>query len=99
MLLVTARFVCPPDAAEEFAAAAREVTARTRSQEPGCLDYTCCRSLADDDVFVFVEQWQDGAALNAHAQSTHFQQFDAAAKNLVKDRTIEVHVVERTKSL
>lgn len=41
--------------------------------EPGCLHYELCQDIKNPGHFVFIEEWQDESALDAHVASTHFQ--------------------------
>lgn len=49
-----------------------ELVAKTRL-EPGCISYELCQDRKDSGHFVFIEAWQDEAALDAHVASEHFQ--------------------------
>ncbi|MFT0211262.1 putative quinol monooxygenase [Pseudomonas sp. F1_0610] len=50
----------------------RELLDKTR-QEAGCIRYELCHDLREQGHFVFIETWQDYAALDAHVASEHFQ--------------------------
>ena len=41
--------------------------------EPGCLAYDLYHDLKNPGHFVFIEEWENRAALDAHVQSEHFQ--------------------------
>lgn len=99
MILATAYFHVRPDAAEEFAAGAREVIARTRADEPGCVSYSCYREVLDEDQFVFLEEWQDMAAIGAHVQTPHYRAFDALARRLVDEQRVVLHTVEKSRTI
>lgn len=49
----------------------RELVEKTRA-EPLCLSYDLFVDQKDPGHFVFVEQWPDRAALDAHCRSEHF---------------------------
>lgn len=49
----------------------RELVEKTRA-EPLCLSYDLFIDQKDPGHFVFVEQWPDRAALDAHCRSEHF---------------------------
>ena len=49
-----------------------ELVEKTR-QESGCIHYELCQDRKDAGHFVFIEEWQDDAALEAHVASEHFQ--------------------------
>lgn len=42
-------------------------------QEQGCIAYDLYHDLKNKGHFVFIEEWLDRAALDAHVQSEHFQ--------------------------
>jgi len=44
-------------------------------KEPGCLLYIGHQSTEDPRKFLFYEQYKDEAALQAHRDSAHFQQY------------------------
>ncbi len=39
--------------------------------EPGCIGYRLHSNDADPAEFVFIEEWEDGAALDAHFETPH----------------------------
>ena len=45
---------------------AAEVTASTRAEDEGCINYTFYRQNDDPRHLVLFEQWRDAAALNGH---------------------------------
>jgi len=49
-----------------------ELVEKTR-QEPLCIAYDLYVDHKDPGHFVFIEQWPDQAALDAHCQSEHFR--------------------------
>ena len=42
-------------------------------EEPGCIHYELCQDLKNLGHFLFIEEWRDEAALDAHIASDHFQ--------------------------
>ena len=50
----------------------QELIAKTKL-EKGCLAYDLYHDLKQVGHFVFIEEWVDRAALDAHVQSEHFQ--------------------------
>jgi quinol monooxygenase YgiN len=44
-------------------------------QEEGCLSYLAHTDSERPNRFVFVERWRDGAAVDSHVQTAHFQAF------------------------
>jgi quinol monooxygenase YgiN len=56
----------------EFQAAALQLAASVRANEPGCLLYTLNKGDAPD-TFVFMERYADEDALKAHRATEHFK--------------------------
>lgn len=50
----------------------KELVEKTRN-EVGCLSYELHQDLKNIGHFIFVEEWVDREALDAHVQSEHFQ--------------------------
>lgn len=59
-------------------------------QEPGCLQYVPNLDATDADCVVMVEAWQDQAALDAHAASTHIRHFREQAAPLLASLDIRL---------
>jgi len=44
-------------------------------REPGCINYFVQRSRENPQVYMVYEQYEDEAALQAHRETPHFQQY------------------------
>lgn len=73
-VIVIAKLKARADKREALIAGAAICVAATR-QEPGCITYDCHESLTEPGRFVFVEQWQDRAALETHMTLPHLKAF------------------------
>ena len=51
--------------------------------EAGCLNYDLHQSAADPTEFMFYENWTSRAALDAHLEMPHLDEFDARAEGLL----------------
>ncbi|MDQ8755096.1 putative quinol monooxygenase [Sphingosinicella sp. LHD-64] len=71
MLKVIAEDFIEPEQVETVAPLYRELVEQTR-QEPLCMSYDLFVDQADPGHFIFVEQWPDRAALDAHCKTEHF---------------------------
>lgn len=71
MLKVIAQDFIKPEAIELVKPLYRELVEKTRA-EPLCLAYDLFIDQKDPGHFVFVEQWPDRAALDAHCRTEHF---------------------------
>lgn len=60
-----------PDHAQTVAGILAALVAPSQA-EPGCLLYELRKDRADPHRFVFIETWENQAALDAHEQTAHF---------------------------
>ena len=59
--------------------------------EPGCLGYEVFRSAKDPAHLVLIEHYRDGAALDAHLGSPHYQDLVVGRiRPLLTDRRVEI---------
>jgi quinol monooxygenase YgiN len=63
--------------------------------EPGCINYDLHRSNTDPAVWIFYENWQSQADLDAHMQSAHYRSFFSRADEVLahEDAHFSVHDV------
>lgn len=52
-------------------------------QEDGCISYELLQNQEDPTDFVFVEEWESEALLNAHLESPHINEVDAKLDGLL----------------
>lgn len=72
MLKVIAQDFIHPDRVDEVTPLYRELVEKTR-KEPRCISYEMFINQKDPGHFIFIEEWPDRAALDAHCQSEHFR--------------------------
>jgi quinol monooxygenase YgiN len=60
--------------ADVVAGALLELAGPSR-KEPGCILYDVCRSKADPNRLLVLEEWESQAALDAHMATAHFKAF------------------------
>ena len=85
MIVLAVTWVANPGREAEVAGIFRKLEAASR-QESGCLMYIVHRHRADPARFFIYEQYQDDAALEAHRQSPHFQQYAVTELNGIGER-------------
>lgn len=56
--------------------------------EPGCRGYVLHRDRSDEHRFVFVEQWADMQAIEAHRQALHYKDMGLALAGLIAEREV-----------
>ena len=71
VLTVVAKLRAAPGKGGALAALIVEQVATVRRTEPGCLEYTACRSTSDPELFLFYELYEDDAAFDVHRRSPH----------------------------
>jgi quinol monooxygenase YgiN len=67
---VIARIKVRPEMIEEAGRVLKGLVEPTRDEE-GCLHYLLLRNKEDPTEFIFVEEWEDEAALERHANTEH----------------------------
>lgn len=71
MLKVIAQDFIKPECVEAVLPLYRELVEKTR-QEERCISYDLFIDQKDPGHFVFIEEWPDRAALDAHCRTEHF---------------------------
>lgn len=76
MLKVIAQDFIKPEHIADVAPLYAELVEKTRG-EPRCISYELFVDRNDPGHFVFIEEWPDRAALDAHCRTEHFQRLVA----------------------
>jgi len=85
MLVLAVTWMANPGREDEVAIIFEKLQAASR-QEPGCLMYTVHRHVDDPRRFFIYERYRDEAALEAHRNSAHFQEYAVKALRSVGER-------------
>ena len=85
MVVLAVTWSANPGHENEVADIFRKLQAASR-QEPGCLNYTVHRHPSDPRRFFIYEQYRDEAALEAHRNSPHFQEYAVKALRNIGER-------------
>ena len=83
-LTVVARVRAKPGKEGETKCALLALVGPTRA-EAGCINYDLHQSHDDAAQFLFYENWENRAHLDAHAKSAHIQAFRARAGELLAE--------------
>jgi len=85
MVVLAVTWMAKPGHEDEVAELFRKLTAASR-QETGCLMYLVHRHKTDAQRFFIYEQYRDDAAIEAHRNSQHFQEYAVAKLRQIADR-------------
>lgn len=70
MIGVIAKLTIQSGQEQAFEAAANDLIAQVRANEPGCLQYELFR---DGEIYIFMEKYADEDALKAHGATDYFK--------------------------
>jgi quinol monooxygenase YgiN len=99
MIVVVGRVHTTPDHRDELLDVARAMCAASRGDD-GCLGYRCSEDTEQPDHFVFVEEWEDDAALQAHFAQPHTATFMGSITRLLDGPTdVSFHTIASTRRL
>jgi len=85
MLVLAVTWLANPTHANEVAVIFTKLQEASR-KEPGCLMYNVHRHVDDPRRFFIYEQYRDAAALEAHRNSPHFQEYAVKALRAIGER-------------
>lgn len=88
MFAVTVLFQIKRGQMDAFLPAMRANAATSLEREPGCHHFDVCTDAnAPDDVFLY-ELYADADAFQAHLESAHFREFDAAVSQMIISKEV-----------
>ncbi len=79
MIGVIAKLKIQAGKESEFEQVARDLMAKVKANEPGCLTYQLYKSKKEADTYIFMEQYASQSDLEAHGKTDYFK---AAGPNL-----------------
>lgn len=82
MIVVHAAVPVDPENREEAIELIRELAEHSRAEE-GVVDYRAAADVDDENLIRIFEQYEDEAALGAHGESDHYQEFQASIADLL----------------
>jgi quinol monooxygenase YgiN len=83
MIVVVGRVRTDSSKREDLVRIGTAVAAASREEE-GCIAYRLYEAADVPNEFVFVEEWRDDAALQAHFKTPHIAEFLAAIPNAIE---------------
>jgi len=82
MLVIHATFPIEPTHRDRAVEQMRTLAERSRAED-GIVDYRVTTDIDDPTLFRFVEQYESEAAFEAHVETDHFRDFEAALPELL----------------
>ena len=93
-LFIQVRYLVKSGSRDAFVAAlARMRMAELSREEPGCLGYEYLLPVDAPDRVVLLEQWENEAAQQEHAQSSHFAKLMATKDEYLVDTQVKRRLV------
>ncbi len=88
MLAICVTFRIKEDRMEDFLPHMLNQARTSLQQEPDCHRFDVCQSDDRRTIFLY-ELYSDKAAFETHRASAHFQEFDAATRAMVAEKSVE----------
>jgi quinol monooxygenase YgiN len=99
MIVVVGRVRTDGDKRAELLRVSHKVAAASRA-EAGCLAYRIYEDTQAENDFVFVEEWEDEAALRRHFATPHIAEFmQAFAATVVAPPDVKFHTIASSMDL
>jgi len=83
-MMIVAKLTIKAEKVKAFTEAAKEIIEKS-NKEPGCKFYQLYQDPYDNTKFVFVEEYKNQAAVDAHFAADYFKAFGPKIKDLVKE--------------
>jgi quinol monooxygenase YgiN len=81
-MMITAKVSVKPDKVKDFIEAAKEIIEKS-NKEAGCTFYQLFQDPYDNSKFIFVEEYKNQAAVDAHFATDYFGAFGTKIADLV----------------
>ena len=86
-VILVAKIKAKSDYIEEIKEGLSNLVGPTRKEE-GCLQYDLHQDQNDPSTFIFLEEWESAAHLQAHSKAPHIAAFGAIAKGKIESRDL-----------
>ena len=83
-MMIVAKLDVKPEKVKAFTEAAKEIIEKS-NKEPGCKSYQLYQDPYDNSKFIFVEEYKNQAAVDAHFASDYFKAFGPKISDLVAE--------------
>jgi quinol monooxygenase YgiN len=96
-MMITAKLSIKPEKVKDFILAAKEIIEKS-NKESGCKFYQLYQDPYDNTRFIFVEEYKNQAAIDAHFASDYFKAFGPKISNFVQE-TAKIKIVTVAKEV
>ena len=83
-MMIVAKISVKPEKVKAFTEAAKEIIEKS-NKEPGCKSYQLYQDPYNSTKFVFVEEYRNQAAIDAHFASDYFKAFGPKIADMVQE--------------
>lgn len=73
MIGIVATMKVQPGKGEDFEAICKDLMAKVKANEPGCLTYQLYKPKGSEDTYVFLEQYASMDDVSTHGQTDYFK--------------------------
>ena len=99
MIVVVGRVKTDADKRHALMRVGQAVAAASRTEE-GCVSYRLYEDTELENEFVFVEEWENGDALQAHFATAHVREFmQAIPATIIAPPDVKFHTIASTMDL
>lgn len=84
MIVLHASFPIDPDRRDEALDLVDDLVDQSQTDD-GMIEYRATTDFQESNVIRFFEQYEDAEAFEAHTQTAHFQEFEAALPDFLAD--------------
>jgi quinol monooxygenase YgiN len=83
-MMITAKLKIKPDKIKDFLIVAKEMVEKS-NKESGCKSYELYQDPYNNNSFIFVEEYKDQSAVDAHFATDYFKAFGPKITDLVQE--------------
>lgn len=98
MIIAILRMVVRPEKKEEVLQIVRGILEPTRVQK-GCLSYSLCRDVEDENTFVIIERWSTQEDLERFVRSESYRRLLTAMELLAEPPEVKINAISYTAGL
>ena len=98
MIIAILRMTVRPEKTEDLLQIVRGILEPTRVQK-GCLSYSLCRDVEDENTFVIIERWSTQEDLERFVRSESYRRLLTAMELLAEPPEVKINAISYTAGL